>query len=223
MQAKQDEDETEYGSWEFTAKDILEEERKLFQPKAPEDIWPHWGQGVPTQLRRTLYSPAFTKNRVRHESRPSCDTLVFEWNRPRALSELKKSYNLLPSNSAKSQWSGVYRIFLPDTAIDRLCGKDPTGTLYLGLAGTGAKSWSILRNRLMAAAKHDHHATRQWAWNDAITQKFPEASLMVEWCYTAMRPNYRGDLIHEAVMAESWLLSCYRDSYGEFPPLNERA
>jgi hypothetical protein len=223
VEPKWDEDEAEYGSWEFTANDILEEERKLFQPKAPEDIWPHWSQGVPTKLRRTFYSPAFKKNGVQHEGRPSCDTLELKWNRPRALSDLKKNYSLLPSNSSKSQWSGVYRIFLTDIAIDRLCGKDPTGTLYLGLAGTGAKSWSILRNRLMAAAKHDHHATRQWAWNDAITKSFPGASLMVEWAYTGMRPNYQNDPIHEAVMAESWLLSCYRDSFGEFPPLNERS
>jgi hypothetical protein len=197
MQIKQDEDEAEYGSWEFTAQDVLEEQRKLLAPRAPEDIWPHWSKGVPTKLRRTFYSPAFIKNGVRHEGRPSCDTLELKWNRPRALSELKKNYNLLPSNSAKSEWSGVYRIFLADTAIDRLCGKDPTGTLYFGLAGTGPKNWSILRNRLMAAVKHDHHATRQWGWNAAITQTFPGASLMVEWAYTGMRSrsDHGGELV----------------------------
>jgi hypothetical protein len=31
VEPKWDEDEAEYGSWEFTANDILEEERKLFQ------------------------------------------------------------------------------------------------------------------------------------------------------------------------------------------------
>ena len=117
----------------------------------------------------------------------------------------------------------VYRIFLPGTAIDRLCGKDPTGTLYLGLAGTGKKSWSILRNRVLCAAKGEHHAIRQWEWNDAIRKTFPQTSMTVEWAYTGMRQNYLGDAIHEAAIAESWLLLCYRDSFGEFPPLNERA
>jgi hypothetical protein len=222
VQVNPDEEGRDYGSWEFTAEDVLEEERKLL-PKAPEDIWPHWSKGVPHKLRRTLWCDAFTKNGVRHNSRLSSETLEIFWNESRVLSELKEKHNLLPSNSLISQLSGIYRIFLPDTEINRLCGRDPTGTLYLGLAGTGAKKLSILHNRLKDAAKGDHHAMRQWRWNDAIKQVYAESGLMVEWAFTGMRPNYCGDLIHEARMAESWLLSCYRDSFGEFPPLNERA
>jgi hypothetical protein len=191
VQTEQDEDEIIYGNWEFTAQDVLEEERKLFAAKKPKDIWPRWSDGVPAKLRRTYYCPSFTKNGVRYKSRQHCETLEFWWTSPRTISELGKNYGQLPS-TRKYHWSGVYRIFILDTAIERLCGKDPTGTLYLGLAGTGSRSWSILRNRLMGVANGDHHAIREWRCNDALT-------------------------------AENWLLHCYRDTFGEFPPLNEKA
>jgi hypothetical protein len=36
-----------------------------------------------------------------------------------------------------------------NTVIDRCCGKDPRGTLYLGLAGGRGRNWSILRTCIM--------------------------------------------------------------------------
>jgi hypothetical protein len=219
---KPDEDEAEYGTWEFTAQDALEEERRLLGSTESGDIWPRWSDVIPSKFRRTYYCPPFKKNGVSHDSNSFCETIEIVWNSPRTLDELRKSYRRLPS-MRKDHWSGVYRIFLPNFSIERLCGKDPTGTLYIGLAGTGTKSWSILRHRLMAAAKGDHHACRQWGWNDAVKQRFGSASLAVQWAYTGKKPDYKGDLVHEAVIAEHWLLHCYRYTFGEFPPLNEKA
>jgi hypothetical protein len=59
-------------------------------------------------------------------------------------------------------------------------------------------------------------------WNDAIIKKFPTTLLSVQWAYTGIRQDYEGGQHHAALMAETWLLECYRDSYCEFPPLNEK-
>lgn len=216
-----DEDEVEYGTWEFTAEDALAEERRLRPLQIAEDIWPRWSDGVPTKLRRISYSPPFTKGSVRHRGVSTPETVELEWSSPHLLSKLRKRYGLLPANT-KREWSGVYRIFAPDTTMSRLCGNDPTGTLYLGLAGTGKLSWSILRGRLMAAAKGEHQATNRWFDDSLLAKKYPWESIAVEWAYTGERLDYRGEPVPAAKIAEAWLLLCYRDSFGEFPPLNEK-
>jgi hypothetical protein len=212
---EEDDEEIEYGKL-YTS--ILEDENELL-PLKKENIWPHWSEGVPTKLRRKLGSPSFTLGAVRHDYREYYATLDFKWNDMRKLSFLKENNNHLPENY-ENQWSGVYRIFAPDTAIDRFCGKDPTGTLYLGRAGS-ERGWSILRTRIRSIAKREHHATKGWDCSDVIRQMFPWESLAVEWAYTGKRTNYKGEIVLAAKLAEAWLLSCYNDSYGEYPPLNQ--
>jgi hypothetical protein len=155
----EDDEDFEYGKeYVHTPESALAEESKLY-PVATGDIWRHWSEGVPTKLRRRVWSPAFTIGNVRHSSRPHNETLELKWERAHRLTALRKNYNLLPSGQYSSQWVGVYRIFIPDATIERLCGPDPTGTLYLGRAGS-KRGWSILRTRLMQVAKREHHATR---------------------------------------------------------------
>jgi hypothetical protein len=137
------------------------------------------------------------------------------------LSPLDGNFHLLPGNY-KSEWSGVYRIFSPNTDIDRCCGKDPTGTLYVGMAGTRGGNWSILRTRIAAIAKRDHHTTENWAFSNVSRQKFPWETLAVEWAYTGSRPDHKGESVPAAILAERWLLGSYNDSFGEFPPWNQR-
>jgi hypothetical protein len=215
---EENDEEIEYGKL-YTSS--LEDESKLLPLKEAADIWPHWSEGVPTKLRRKLGSPSFVLGAVRHEYREHHETLEFKWNDVRKLSFLRRNYCHLPGNYT-SEWSGVYRIFSPDTTIDRFCGKDPTGTLYLGRAGGVGRNWSILRTRIMAIAKGEHHATRSWDYSDVIRQKYPWDSLAIEWAYTGERTNYKGASVAAAPLAETWLLSCYNDSYGEFPPLNQK-
>jgi hypothetical protein len=215
----EDDDEIEYGRLYIHN---LAEESKVNSPKELGKIWPHWSEGVPTKLRDTLGSPAFVLGAVSHDYREYYETLELKWSDPHLLSSLRPRRNgLLPSSRYSSQWSGVYRMFLPDTTINRFCGNDPTGTLYLGKAGTGAKSWSILQTRIRAIAKGEHHATRSWDYIDVIRQKHPWESLAVDWAYTGERTDYKGDTILAAPLAETWLLRCYNDSYGEYPPLNQ--
>ncbi|HKV55630.1 MAG TPA: hypothetical protein VJN94_13430 [Candidatus Binataceae bacterium] len=183
----------------------------------PAEIWPHWAQGIPTKLRIKVYSPFFVSGRVTHKATERCISLNLEWNQPCDVSAIKK--HSLPGNY-KDEWRGVYRIFVPNKAIPRCCGEDPTGTLYIGRAGS-ERGWSILRTRVGVIAQRDHHTIRNA--NEVIRRIYPWNSLAVQWAYTVGKQfNYKGELIPEAPMAESWLLACYRDSYGELPLWNEK-
>jgi hypothetical protein len=187
-----------------------------------KQIWPHWSEGVPTKLRREVYSPAFVLGAINHDSRMFYQSLELEWSGSYMLSSFRsrKNNHLLPGNYT-SEWRGVYRIFSPGTTTDRFCSKDPTGTLYLGRAGS-ERGWSILRIRIKAIAKREHHATTSWRYTERIQQKYPWDPLAVEWAYTGERLNHKGKKISDAPLAEGWLLDCYYDSYGEYPPLNQK-
>ena len=179
------------------------------------EIWPHWSEGVPKRLRLKVYD-----RELRQEY---YETLELKWRGGNRLSSLRgRSNSLLPSNKYGSEWSGVYRIFLPDTTIDRFCGKDPTGTLYIGLAGAGVMSRSILNTRIRSIIKKEHHATNAWRYNDEIRKKYPWDALAVGWAFTRVVLNAKSKNVGP-MQAESWLLNCYNDSFGEYPPLNQKA
>jgi hypothetical protein len=174
---EEDDKEIEYGKLYVHG---LGDDSETPRPLGADDIWPHWSEGVPTKLRKTSWSPAFSLGKVYHYPRLSSETLELEWNGPHLLSVLGKTYHLLPSGKYSLQWNGVYRIFSPHTIVDRICGKDPTGTLYLGRAGS-ERGWSILRTRIQEIARKAHHATNAWSYSDLLRQKFPWESLAIEW------------------------------------------
>jgi hypothetical protein len=216
----EDDDDFEYGTeYVHSPETVLAEESKL-NPVQADDIWPDWSTGVPTKMRRRVWSPAFTLGKVQHEACSRYETLELEWQRSRLLSAIRKNYKLLPSGRYSSHWIGVYRIFVPDKTINRLCASDPTGTLYLGRAGS-KRGWSILRTRLMQMAKREHHATRCWSDNQRLSQMYPWETVAVDWAYTPNRLNYMGQSVPGSRMAEVWLLWCYNDTFGEYPPLNQ--
>jgi hypothetical protein len=218
---EEDDKEIEYGKWNaYDANDCLAEEYKIHPPKVIEDIRPHWSQGVPTILRkRTRISPFFL-NGVHYRCREVYETREYHWRRERSLSELKNDSKLLPGTYT-SEWSGVYRVFAPSRIIKRSWGQDPTGTLYVGKAGTGKRHWSILRTRIQEVVDKRHHTTINWHLRE-IEKKFPWDSLAIEWAYTGMGVDYQGEAEAEANLAEGWLLDCYIDSYGQLPPWNQR-
>jgi hypothetical protein len=215
--------EPESGSWEFTLAGELEEERERTPPTRPTEIWPHWADGVPSLLRRNYWTERFEKNRVRYESFPVTETVSLVWRAPQTPDRLKSNYGLLPSSKRDCEWSGVYRVFVEGTSIERLLGTDPTGTLYIGMAGAGPQCWSILRNRLMCFAKRDHHVAQRWGYDRRLEKRFPWKSLQVQWAFTPYWiTNYKDEKTSGALTAETSLLLCYRDSFGELPPFNER-
>jgi len=216
-----DDEDIEYGrEYVHTTDAALEEARKLQAPLSDSDIWPGWSDGVPTLLRRTVWTPRFQLGKVFHQHRQIQVTVEFTWRKARLLSELRDNYGLLPSARYSSQWYGVYRVFVPDTSIGRLCATDSTGTIYIGRAGS-ERGWSILRSRLLQLAKREHHVTQYWDNHDTRQKKYPWSCLAVDWAYTEHWLNHTGDKIIGAKRAESWLLDSYNDAFGEYPPLNQ--
>jgi hypothetical protein len=217
---EEDDEEIEYGKlYDYTLEAALAEQDRVHPPRQLDEIWPHWSEGVPTKLRVRVRGDAFHRGLVYHLPRYYYASVKLMWNAPQALSLLQARYSWLPS-AHKREWSGVYRIFSPNTIIDRCCGRDPTGTLYIGRAGTGGRNWSVLRTRIMSIVTGEHHAIRDRS--DLAKQKFPFSSLSVEWACTGETWDDEGEAFAEAILAERWLLSCYNDSYGEYPPWNQR-
>ena len=217
---ERDDEEIEYGKlYEYTPETALEEENKIRPHKPAEDIWPHWSEGRPTKLARWVNIPRFFRAGVHYKERPYYLVWELNWSDAYPLSLLKQKQHLLPSNH-QSESSGVYRIFSPNKTIDRACGKDPTGTLYIGSAGTGARNWSILRTRIRSIVNGQHNALCNWQVHEFVREAFPWHSLAVEWAFTGKRVDYNGDTIREARRAERWFLNSYNDSFGELPPWN---
>jgi hypothetical protein len=222
MSTEQDDIEADYGSWEFTVDGALAEEKRLNPVLPPPDIRPDWADGVPKLIRWSGVTERFWKNNVRYESRPITITVEYNWCPPENLSELKSRYRRLPTTN-HWEWSGVYRLFVADQSVDRLLCKDPTGTLYVGMAGDGPKRWSIMRDRIKGlATRRNHHVADRWSFHDKLQQRFPWKTLMIQWAFTKRRMDYKGEETSGARSAESWLLSTYRDSFGELPPMNEK-
>jgi hypothetical protein len=220
MRIESDDEEIKYGEWnDYNAIEALAEAKKL--TPGVKQIWPHWRDGVPTDFHIEVLGEAFFKNGNHHKEIHYFVPLQLVWNRSQLLSALYKNKHLLPGTDA-SEWSGVYRVFCKNTAIDRSCGRDQTGTLYIGMAGTGKQKWSILRTRIKDIIEQRHQAFTLWRVNDMVWRKFPWESLAVEWAFTGDRTDHKGERVPAAVIAEGFLLGSYNDSYGEYPPWNQR-
>lgn len=223
MCAEVDDTEAESGEWEFSLAQELEHEKRRNPSTVPPDIIPNWSEGVPTLIRRSGWTERFTKNRVTYESRLVTNTVKYDWRPAKNLSQLAEKSGGLPSLH-RLEWSGVYRVFIEDEGIDRLLGKDPTGTLYLGMAGDGSLKASIMRTRIMnLATRRNHQVADRWLFSKTLSTRFPWKSLAIQWAFTRPYIIYTGDEISGAKVAESDLLHCYRNTFGELPPLNEKA
>jgi hypothetical protein len=222
MWTDKDDREIKYGEWnEYDAKDTLVEANKVKSAQEPEEIWPNWRDGVPTRFHRRIQGEAFFKNGNFHKEVIYYVPLQLRWNTPQSLTALEKNKYLLPDTHA-SEWSGVYRVFCTKAAIDRSCGRDETGTLYIGMAGAGIMRSSILRTRVKEIVDGRHQAFNLWRCSDMVRQKFPWDCLAVEWAFTGDRTDHKGEQVPAAIIAEGFLLNSYNDSYGEYPPWNQR-
>lgn len=214
-----DEDDVPYGDWQSLDPKALAVAEGWCNPE--QDIWPRWTEGVPTKLFRRSETPAFVKNGVHHRKHYSLCGVELSWGTPRTISSLKQNQGLLPGK-ASYQWAGVYRLFAHDAPIDRWLCADPTGTLYIGMAGVGESISSTLRVRIKSIVRGEHHAVKNVIWDGELARRFPWESLEIQWAYVGMTHNYLGDPIPGARMAEAYLLNCYYETFGELPPLNRR-
>jgi len=119
---------------------------------------------------------------------------------------------------------GVYRLVgLAESGkskpaiIDRICGRDVTGTLYIGCEGKNFAVRSRL-TKLVRSLREPRHGSVYNAQHAAglflrrnylLSTRFPKSKLAIAWCYD---PN--------PYIAEGNLLVSYMDSLGESPPLN---
>jgi hypothetical protein len=172
-------------------------------------VRPQWIEGRPREFRVTFWIRKGPFARTNHT-----ETFKLHWQPRVALDSLDRASNLYHQ-------SGVYRLFLPGTEIGRLGGKDSTGTLYIGKAGTGSLLVSTVRTRLSRLLNNGTHRARDRL--KFINQHFPEASLYVEWAYTGSRMNIEtGEDEAAATVVENLLLNSYLHAFGELPPLNWR-
>jgi hypothetical protein len=136
-------------------------------PPVAGDIWPNWNEGVPRKLLRQLGSSTFIVENVTYEHQAYHDIpIVFEWSQSFTLPDLSNNRQHLPEHD-----SGIYRLFAPNKTIDRCCGKDSTGTLYLGCGGT-KRNWSSLRTRVKSLVDRKHHAINGVSFNKIRTKAF---------------------------------------------------
>lgn len=218
----QDDADLGYGQEAFQdANAFLAEIKKLYPLKQAGEIWPNWTERVPNKFHFRVSGDPFLAGNVRHRSNPYWIRLDLEWIGPYSLGQLRDDPRYLPGNYS-SEWSGVYRIFARSRSIDRCCGKDPTGTLYIGCAASRGRNWSILRTRIQSILREDHHAMQKWRWNDSLHKSFPKESLFIEWAYTGTRIDHTGKTVQNVSLSENLLLSAYSETYGEYPPWNEK-
>jgi hypothetical protein len=117
---------------------------------------------------------------------------------------------------------GVYRLIglsestpVTPAVIDRVCGRDQTGTLYIGCENFNFKIRGRLAQMIQSVRAREytgnHRAGRTMKHHPLLRERFPIEKLAVTWCYD-----------RHAAWAEQELLKCYRRSFGELPPLNFR-
>jgi hypothetical protein len=115
---------------------------------------------------------------------------------------------------------GVYRLVglnededkIVPAHINRICGVDTTGTLYLGCGSKLRIRLQQLSRALRMGSHHyifAHDIAKEFRYNARLSARFPLKRLGITWLY---------DWAYDAV--ETNLLFHYRDSFGETPPLN---
>lgn len=154
--------------------------------------------------RKCLGEPVSAQRRIGHLSAGSAPQLRMNgWETTRL------------ESGAWDQRAGVYRLIgLEDTTglspavIQRVCGNDVTGTLYIGAA-------EVLRNRIGSLVQTLRPDIFRSAPHKSLTAKlaarFPTDSLAISWEFSD-RPWDR----------ENELLQAYVAEFGELPPHNRR-
>jgi hypothetical protein len=116
--------------------------------------------------------------------------------------------------------SGVYRLVgLAEPGVnqpailERVCGRDYSGTLYIGCADLIGYRLSQLVRSLReprgCVYNTEHNAGALLRRNSLLSMRFPTSRLAVAWSYHS-----------DYLISEESLLATYAKSFGELPPLN---
>jgi hypothetical protein len=159
-------------------------------------------------------------NALAKSENPETITIINWWQLPswnEICSELTwHKYLLDGGNFSKKRhgYCGVYRLIGLATdgeieataALDRVCGKDTTGTLYIGQTG-----W--LNERLNKMRLYRHNASIALSGRTPLGNLFPSNKLAIALYFTD--PTMTNFI-------EENLIQAYMVSFGEAPPLNYR-
>jgi hypothetical protein len=114
--------------------------------------------------------------------------------------------------------SGVYRLIglaadddvTQAATLNRVCGQDPTGTLYIGHAGRLNERLNQLRRTLLSRHENSHGAIGALLSVTELASRFPPNRLAISLLDTGIRPRF----------VEGTLIRAYRNTFGDNPPLN---
>ena len=107
---------------------------------------------------------------------------------------------------------GVYRLIglevegdlTRPATLNRVCGRDPTGTLYIGKAGRLHQRLNQLRRQRF------RHQVMEALASGPLLEMFPDGKLAVAVYFTGCNPR----------IVESDLILAYVSSFGDVPPLS---
>jgi hypothetical protein len=116
--------------------------------------------------------------------------------------------------------TGVYRLIaMADMTarvpmvLNRIAGRDETGTLYIGCADSVCLRLQQLVRSLREPRKkynlNEHSAGKSIRANPLLQKMFPRECLAINWAYTPYPERYEKNLLRH-----------YARCFGEFPPLN---
>lgn len=117
---------------------------------------------------------------------------------------------------------GVYRLIALNeqgnpATLNRMCGGDTTGTLYIGVEGKTFSDRSRLGQLVRSLrsprrrTNQEHQAGYRLRSHPELNSRFPEARVALTWCYCDTPTS-----------AERALFEVYFASFGDNPPLNFR-
>jgi hypothetical protein len=118
----------------------------------------------------------------------------------------------------KHAYCGVYRLIglaadddvTKPATLNRVCGQDTTGTLYIGHAGRLNERLNQLRRSLLSRHENSHGAIGALLSVTELASRFPPNRLAISLLYTGIRPRF----------VEGTLIGAYRNAFGDTPPLN---
>jgi hypothetical protein len=124
--------------------------------------------------------------------------------------------------------AGIYQLIGSGkpAILDRICGPDQTGTLYIGCEGKNFADRSRLSKLVRSLGEprstrdgghiynEEHNAGSRLRRHPVLSRRFPISKLALTWCYTDSKECY---------LSERALLDAYFRSFGDTPPLNFRS
>ncbi len=115
-------------------------------------------------------------------------------------------------------YCGVYRLVAlaseselnPPATLNRVCGQDRSGTLYIGCTIRLSDRLNQLRRSLLSRYERSHSAITMLRSIPILD--FAPNKLAIALLYTGKRPSF----------VESYLIKAYMNTFGDTPPLNYR-